>query len=243
MNILWRDRDHGVFGCTARREPTLAHSPHDFAVPDTRQPWRLDSVRDFAAPLVFAMLLSAASVDGGLAPLASAAEPVVPRPTAGTSAVPADSTRAVYMQRDANGKAVFTDRPSSGLVTERRWAIEPEDAQAAAARREASRAQSERVTERIQRSIDQQQQRINELQIEQLRAQRAADALQAERLRERERDDDNRYVLLRPYARPFGYTPFGQVGPYRPDAQPPRPKPPVKPAVPVGPLAPPVESR
>ena len=195
-------------------------------------------MRDVAAPVAFVVLLSLG------AELTRAAEPITaPRPSAAASAVPADSTRTVYMQRDAKGKTVFTDRPAAGLVTERRWAIEPEDPEAAAARREASRAQSERVTERIQRSIDQQQQRVNELQIEQLRAQRAADALQAERLRERERDDDTRYVLLPPYARPFGYTPFGQVGPYRPDAQPPRPKPPVKPAVPSGPLAPPVESR
>ena len=193
-------------------------------------------MRDFAVPVAFAVLLSPG---GGLA---HAAEPIA-SPSQAASTVLTDSARTVYMQRDANGKTVFTDRPAAGLVTERRWAIEPEDAEAAAARREASRAQSERVTERIQRSIDQQQQRVNELQIEQLRAQRAADALQAERLRERERDDDDRYVLLRPYARPFGYTPFGQVGPYRPDAQPPRPKPPVKPAAPTGPLAPPVPSR
>ncbi len=195
-------------------------------------------MRDVAAPVAFVVLLSLG------AELTHAAEPITaPRPSAAASAVPADSTRTVYMQRDAKGKTVFTDRPAAGLVTERRWAIEPEDPEAAAARREASRAQSERVTERIQRSIDQQQQRVNELQIEQLRAQRAADALQAERLRERERDDDNRSVLLRPYARPFGYTPFGQIGPYRPDAQPPRPKPPTKPVAPMGPLAPPVESR
>lgn len=195
-------------------------------------------MRDVAAPVAFVVLLSLG------AELTRAAEPITaPRPSAAASAVPADSTRTVYMQRDAKGKTVFTDRPAAGLVTERRWAIEPEDPEAAAARREASRAQSERVTERIQRSIDQQQQRVNELQIEQLRAQRAADALQAERLRERERDDDNRSVLLRPYARPFGYTPFGQIGPYRPDAQPPRPKPPTKPVAPMGPLAPPVESR
>ena len=195
-------------------------------------------MRDVAAPVAFVVLLSLG------AELTHAAEPITaPRPSAAASAVPADSTRTVYMQRDAKGKTVFTDRPAAGLVTERRWAIEPEDPEAAAVRREASRAQSERVTERIQRSIDQQQQRVNELQIEQLRAQRAADALQAERLRERERDDDNRSVLLRPYARPFGYTRFGQIGPYRPDAQPPRPKPPTKPVAPMGPLAPPVESR
>ena len=186
----------------------------------------------------FAVLLS---LGNGLS---CAAEPITaPRPGVAASAVPADSARTVYMQRDAHGKTVFTDRPAAGLVTERRWAFEPEDAEAAAARRDASRAQSERVTERIQRSIDLQLQRVNELQIEQLRAQRAADALHAERVRQRERDDDSRYVLLPPYARRFGYTPFGQVGPYRPDVQPPRPKPQAQPAAPTGPSAPPVLSR
>lgn len=195
-------------------------------------------MRDAVGFAAFAVLLS---LGNGLS---CAAEPIaVPRPGVAASVAPADSARTVYMQRDAHGKTVFTDRPAAGLVTERRWAIEPEDAEAAAARRDASRAQSERVTERIQRSIDLQLQRVNELQIEQLRAQRAADALQAERVRQRERDDDSRYVLLPPYARPFGYTPFGQGGPYRPDMQPPRPRPPVQPAAPTGPLAPPVLSR
>jgi hypothetical protein len=198
-------------------------------------------VRGFTAPVAFSVLLPLFSL--GIEPARAADAGVMARPAVSASAVPTDSARTVYRQRDAEGRTVFTDRPAAGLVTERRWAIEPEDPDAAAARREASRAQSERVTERIQRSIDQQQQRVNELQIEQLRAQRAADALQAERLRERERDDENRYVLLRPHARSFGYTPFGQIGPYRPDTQPPRPKPLAKPAPPAGPLAPPVESR
>ncbi len=196
------------------------------------------------SPFALAVMLPMLAVGAGLTRPAHAAEPVAAsHPAAVASAVSTDSARTIYVQRGADGKTVFTDRPAAGLVTERRWTIEPEDPEAAAARREASRAQSERVTERIQRSIDQQQQRVNELQIEQLRTQRAADALQTERLRERERDDDTRYGLLRPYARPFGYTPFGQVGPYRPDAQPPRPKPSGKPAAPTGPLAPPVESR
>lgn len=196
-------------------------------------------MRDVAAPVAFVVLLSLG------AELTHAAEPITaPRPSAAASAVPADSTRTVYMQRDANGNTVFTDRPAPGLVTERRWAIEPEDAQAAAARREAGRAQSERVTERIQRSIDQQQQRFNELQIEQARAQGAADALRAQRLREREWQDEPRYVLLPPYARGFGYTPHGPLRPYRPGAQPPRPRPPAQPATPIaGPLAPPAPSR
>ena len=182
---------------------------------------------------------------GRAGPVAAAEPTAGPRPAASGSAPTADSARTVYLQRDADGKTVFTDRPAAGLVTEKRWAFQPEDEQAAAMRREASRAQSEQVTERIQRSIDLQQQRVNDLQIEQLRAQRAADALRAERLRERERerDEESRYVLLRPYARPFGYTPFGQVGPHRPEGQPPRPRPPAKPPAPTGPLAPPVGSR
>lgn len=198
-------------------------------------------MRDFAAPVAFSVLLPLFTLSAE--PVRAVDANVTPRPAVGASAVPKESARTVYMQRDAEGRTVFTDQPAAGLVTERRWAIEPEDSDAAAARREAGRAQSERVTERIQRSIDQQQQRVNELQIEQLRAQRAADALKAERLREREREADSRYVLLRPYAHPFGYTPFGQVGPYPPDAQPLRPQPPSKPAPPSGPLAPPVGSR
>lgn len=77
-------------------------------------------MRDFAVPVAFAALLS---LDAGRVP-AAAAEPVAaPRAAASASAVPTDSARTVYMQRDANGKTVFTDRPIAGLVTERRWAI------------------------------------------------------------------------------------------------------------------------
>ena len=195
---------------------------------------------DYAVSVAVAVLLS---LGAGTVPVVVAEVIAVPRAAAGASALPTDGIRTIYMQRDANGKTVFTDRPAAGLVTERRWAIEPEDAQAAAARREASRAQSDRVTERIQRSIDQQQQRFNELQIEQARAQGAADALQAERLRERVRQDEPRYVLLPPYARPFGYTPHGHLRPYRPGAQSPRPRPPAQPATPTGPLAPPAALR
>lgn len=187
--------------------------------------------------VVFALVMAVTRDVGAAEPSAAS------RPAAGASVAANDSARTVYMQRDTDGKMVFTDRPAAGLITERRWAFEPEDAEAAAARREASRAQSEQVTERIQRSIDQQQQRVNDLQIEQLRAQRAADTLRAERLRERERAEESRVVLLPPYAHPFGLMPFGQMGPYRPDGQPSWPKPPAKPPAPTGPLAPPVVSR
>lgn len=119
-----------------------------------------------------------------------AAETAAASAASAPSAVQGDVSRAVYQQRGADGRAVFTDRPAPGLVTERRWLIEPEDAQAAALRRDASRAQSDRVAERIQHSMDRQERLNADLQIEHLRAQRAADALRAERLRER---DENAY--------------------------------------------------
>ncbi|MDO9316276.1 MAG: hypothetical protein Q7T97_17220 [Burkholderiaceae bacterium] len=139
-----------------------------------------------------------------MASVSVAAEPVA-------ASASADSGRAIYQQRGADGRVTLTDRPAAGVATERRWRIDPaEDAASAAERREASRAQAEAVTERIQRSIDQQQARSNELQIEQLHAQREADALAAERLRERDREYESRpYVVLpgRPWARPPAMQP------------------------------------
>jgi hypothetical protein len=133
-------------------------------------------------------------------------EPVPVAASAPASAAAADVGRAVYQQRGADGKVLLTDRPAAGLATERRWRIDPaEDAASAAERREASRMQADRVTERVQRSIDRQQVLDNQLQIEQLRSRQAADALAAERARERERDSESRpYVVLpgRPWARP-----------------------------------------
>ncbi len=114
---------------------------------------------------------------------AGAASAATPAGLASTS----DAPRVIYQQRGADGRVLLTDRPVAGVPTQRRWAVEPEDAQAAAARLEASRARSEQVTERIQRSIEVQQQQHNALLAEQLRWQ-TADALRAEREREREHD-------------------------------------------------------
>lgn len=133
------------------------------------------------------------------------------------SAAPLDAGRTVYQQRGADGRVTLTDRPAAGLATERRWRVDPaEDAASAAERREAGRAEAERVTERVQRSIDRQQALDNELQIAQSRAQRDADALAAARLRERDLEYEARpYVVLpgRPWAR-------------SPTSRPPNPRPP-----------------
>lgn len=188
---------------------------------------------------------------GGWAALSCAAEPPRAPVAAAASAAPlapaasASSGRTVYVQRDAQGKAVYSDRPTPGLTTERQWSLESEDAESAAARREASRQQADRVTERIQRTLDLEQQRMNELQIEQLRAQQAADALQAERLREREAAAE-RNVLLRPPVYVPGGAPWGghSARPQRPNTQPARTKPPARPVPPPSPLlAPPAEPR
>ena len=189
--------------------------------------WRHDD-KVWAGPLWLLTL-------GAWTTLSCAAEaPRTPEAASAASAVSA-SGRTVYVQRDAHGKAVYTDRPVPGLLTERQWSLEAEDPEAAAARRETSRQQAERVTERIQRTLDQQQQRQNELQIEQLRAQQAADERQAERQRERDAAAE-RNVLLRPLVYPPTPWPWGSGRPHHPDTQPPRTKPPAKPEPPPSPL-------
>jgi hypothetical protein len=159
------------------------------------------------------------------APVAVAMEPAAAASAvAPANAVPVDAGRTVYQQRGADGRVTLTDRPAAGLATERRWRVDPpEDAASAAERREAGRVEADRVSERIQRSLDQQQAHRNDLQIEQLRAQREADALAAERLRERDREYDSRpYVVLpgRPWIRP----------PVPRSSPPPQPRNDVKPA-------------
>ncbi|MFM9917805.1 MAG: hypothetical protein ACKVOX_18540 [Rhizobacter sp.] len=145
----------------------------------------------------------------------------------------ADAGRAIYQQRGADGRVVFTDRPAAGLATERRWRVEPtEDEAAAAERREVSRAEADRVSERVQRSIDHQQALSNQLQIEQIRAQREADALAAERLRERDREYESRAYVVAP-RRPWTRPP---VMPPSPRPTPPHPPTDVKPVRPPEPM-------
>jgi hypothetical protein len=147
-------------------------------------------------------VLAACAVSWGVC----VAQPVATPATSASGPVADEPGRTIYQQRGADGRVTLTDRPAAGLATERRWRVDPaEDAASAAERREASRAQADAVTERIQRSIEQQQARSNELQIEQLRAQREADALAAERLRQKDREYESRpYVALpgRPWTRP-----------------------------------------
>jgi hypothetical protein len=108
---------------------------------------------------------------------AYAADAAVPAQTASANTPP--PSRAIYQQRRPDGSVVLSDRPASGMKTEREWAVEPEDPEKANARRDASRAESERVTERIQRSLDQQAERDAALEAHRLNAQQAADERKA----------------------------------------------------------------
>jgi hypothetical protein len=95
---------------------------------------------------------------------------------AAASALPA---RTIYQQRRPDGSIVLSDRPATGNKTERQWTVEAEDPATANARRDASRAESERVTERIQRSLDQQAERDAALESQRLKTQQAADERRA----------------------------------------------------------------
>jgi hypothetical protein len=82
---------------------------------------------------------------------------------AASGAAFADTTTAqIYQQRDADGHAVFTDRPSSKSVTERTWQMNREDPAAAQQRAFEVKREADAVSERVQRSIEAQLRRSAE---------------------------------------------------------------------------------
>lgn len=186
---------------------------------------------------LLAWLMAAAAVLDVAQAHAAEASPVVPAAASASDAsansAATEPARAIYQQRTPDGRVVFTDRPAASAATERRWLIDAEDPSAAAARREASKAESDKVTERIQRSIDQQRQLDNALQIQQSRAQQAADEQRA-RDRQRDADLDSRPIVVMPQ-RPWNHPP----GTRHPPKLPVNPKPaPSEPMMRVGKGAP-----
>lgn len=89
----------------------------------------------------------------------------------------------IYQQRLPDGRIVISDRPEAGATTQRSWQFAPEDAQAAALRRDAARREAQAVTERIQRQLDDQQERDERRELERLRLAEAQARLEAERAR------------------------------------------------------------
>jgi hypothetical protein len=72
------------------------------------------------------------------------------------------ATTQIYQQRDADGHAVFTDRPSSKSVTERTWQMNREDPVAAQQRALEVKREAVAVSERVQRTIEAQLRRSSE---------------------------------------------------------------------------------
>ena len=105
-------------------------------------PWERSCKRTFARPLV----LVAAFL--GAAGIAQAAD--------------SSATTQIYQQRDADGHAVFTDRPSPKSVTERTWQMNREDPVAAQQRAMEVKREADAVSERVQRMIEAQLRRASE---------------------------------------------------------------------------------
>jgi hypothetical protein len=72
------------------------------------------------------------------------------------------ATTQIYQQRDADGHAVFTDRPSPKSVTERTWQMNREDPVAAQQRAFEVKREADAVSERVQRTIEAQLRRASE---------------------------------------------------------------------------------
>lgn len=81
----------------------------------------------------------------------------------------ASSLRGVYQQRLPDGSVLFTERPGPGSRIERQWRFPAEDPAEAAARRAELRAESEAVSLRLQRLIEQRERLDAELAIERMR--------------------------------------------------------------------------
>jgi hypothetical protein len=79
---------------------------------------------------------------------------VAAAPTVAVAATPA--TTQILQQRTADGRLLLTDRAAPGAKTERSWQVRAEDPVAARQRALEVRAEAHAVSERVQRSIDQQ---------------------------------------------------------------------------------------
>jgi hypothetical protein len=90
----------------------------------------------------------------------------------------------IYQQRTADGRVVLTDRPLDGAQTQRTWAVWHEDPGAARERSEKLRLEAQAVSERIQRRIDLQEQRADQIELDRLRLSLAEARRDAEIARE-----------------------------------------------------------
>jgi len=129
----------------------------------------------------------------------------------------------IYQQRTADGRIVLSDQPVAGAKTQRTWQFAPEDAAAAQQRRENARREAEAVSERIQRQLDREQQRDEQLALERVRIAQAQAQRDAERARyEAQRETVVVFVprhaphLVRPFPPPPRLPRFPRPGPPEP---------------------------
>lgn len=125
---------------------------------------------------------------------------------------PAHAAQEIVRQRLPDGSVVFTDRPLPGAPIEKRWSVEPEDPEAAQARRDALARESAAVSERLNRRAA--EQRETELQAELARTRAARDAAEREAARARAEAETPRAIVWpalrpppRPQPAPVGITP------------------------------------
>ena len=72
------------------------------------------------------------------------------------------ATTQILLQRTADGRMLFTDRPTPGAKTERSWQVEREDPAAARRRALDVQVEAQLVSERVERRIAQQQRTLDE---------------------------------------------------------------------------------
>jgi hypothetical protein len=123
----------------------------------------------------------------------------------------------IFQQRTADGRIIFTDRPVPGAVTQRQWTPVAEDAVAARQRREDARREAEAVSERIQRSIEADRQREQELRLAQMQLAAAQAVRDAEVARAAAAaENDVVFIVRTRHWRPPFHLPPIKPGPPRP---------------------------
>ncbi len=108
------------------------------------------------------------------------------------AAAETQATTKIVQQRTADGSILLTDRPAAGAKTERSWQVNVEDPVAARRRALDVKAEANLISERIQRSIE--QQRRADLDAERLRVAR----LDVERAADRDPSFGDSVVLFAP---------------------------------------------
>jgi hypothetical protein len=141
-------------------------------------------------------------------------------PWAGAQASGTAPERApIVQQRTSDGRIVITDRPVAGAITERTWQHVPEDSAAASQRREQARLDALAVSDRVQRYLDAQLQREQELNLARMQLAAAQAARDAELARAAEVAEPAVVFFPARQWRPPPHRPPGKPGPH------PRPRP------------------